>query len=40
LPEAERAQFERFFELVYECSINRVAAKSLIDRILERIAAP
>ena len=37
LPEAKRKTYEHFFELVYECSINRVAAKALIDRILLRI---
>jgi len=29
--------YEQFFELIYECSVNRVAAKSLIDRILLKI---
>ena len=37
LPEAKRKTYEHFFELVYECSTNRVAAKALIDRILLRI---
>lgn len=37
LPEAKRNTYEHFFELVYECSTNRVAAKALIDRILLRI---
>ncbi|XUY30428.1 ATP-binding protein (plasmid) [Agrobacterium sp. rho-8.1] len=37
LPEVERQRFENFFELVYECSTNRVAAKALIDRILLRL---
>ena len=37
LSETERRSYERFFELIYECSVNRVAAKSLIDRILMRI---
>ncbi|MER9602769.1 molecular chaperone Hsp90 [Mesorhizobium sp. M0243] len=37
LPDAQRQTYEHFFELVYECSINRVAAKALIDRILLRI---
>ena len=33
----KRESYENFFELVYECSSNRVAAKALIDRILVRI---
>ena len=37
LPEAERQRFESFFELIYECSTNRVAAKALIDRIMLRL---
>lgn len=38
LPNAQRKSYERFFEMVYECSVNRVAAKALIDRILMRLA--
>ena len=34
LPKAQRETYEHFFGLVYECSVNRVAAKALIDRIL------
>jgi hypothetical protein len=37
LPEAKRKIYEQFFELVYECSVNRVAAKALIDRMLMKI---
>lgn len=37
LPPKQRKSYENFFELVYECSVNRVAAKALIDRILLRI---
>lgn len=37
LPKQQRRIYEQFFELVYECSANRVAAKSLIDRILTKI---
>ena len=33
----KRETYERFFELIYECSTNRLAAKALIDRILMRI---
>jgi molecular chaperone HtpG len=36
LPEEQRQQYEHFFELIYQCSTNRVAAKALIDRILLR----
>ena len=38
LPDRERRTYERFFELIYACSTNRIAAKSLIDRILMRLA--
>ncbi len=34
LPAAQRKRYEHFFDLVYECSVNRSAAKALIDRIL------
>ena len=37
LPEAERSMYERMFELIYECAVNRSAAKALIDRILLKI---
>ena len=37
LPAREREAYEHFFELVYECSTNRVAAKALIDRILLKL---
>ncbi|MGX5851504.1 ATP-binding protein [Mesorhizobium sp. PL10] len=37
LPEEKRKTFEQFFELIYECSANRIAAKSLIDRILLKL---
>lgn len=37
LPEKQRRAYQNFFELIYECSTNRMAAKSLIDRILLRI---
>uniref|UniRef100_UPI000A1147F2 molecular chaperone Hsp90 n=1 Tax=Ensifer aridi TaxID=1708715 RepID=UPI000A1147F2 len=37
LPEGERQRFENFFELIYECSASRVAAKALIDKILLRL---
>ena len=34
---SKRRTYEHFFELIYECSTNRVAAKALIDRILMRL---
>ncbi len=37
LPDRKRRSYERFFELIYACSTNRVAAKALIDRILMRL---
>ena len=37
LSDEKRETYERFFELIYECSTNRLAAKALIDRILMRI---
>ena len=37
LPDRERRTYESFFELIYACSTNRIAAKSLIDRILMRL---
>jgi hypothetical protein len=33
----KRAMYEHLFELVYECSSNRTAAKALVDRILLKI---
>ncbi|MBY2941833.1 molecular chaperone Hsp90 [Rhizobium leguminosarum] len=37
LPDQERAQYETFFQLIYECSANRVVAKALVDKILARL---
>jgi len=37
LPKAQRTMYERFFELVYQCSSNRVAAAALVDRILLKV---
>jgi len=37
LPKAKRKMYEHLFSLIYECSANRVAAKSLVDRILEKV---
>lgn len=40
LPASERAGYERMFELIYECSVNRVAARKLIERITAKVASP
>jgi hypothetical protein len=32
----KRAMYGQMFDLIYDCSSNRVAAKALVDRILER----
>jgi molecular chaperone HtpG len=37
LPAAKRKMYEHLFALIYECSSNRVAAKSLVDRILLKV---
>ena len=37
LPKAKRKMYEHLFSLIYECSANRVAAKSLVDRILQKV---
>jgi molecular chaperone HtpG len=37
LPSKQRATYEHFFDLVYECSTNRSAAKALINKILLKI---
>lgn len=36
LPPARRAFYEEMFSLIYECSANRSAAKSLVDRIMAK----
>jgi hypothetical protein len=38
LPASERRASERIFSLVYECSPNRVVAKSLVDKILSKLS--
>ena len=38
LSEKKRAAYREVFGLIYECSQNGVAAKSLVDRILSRIS--
>ena len=37
LPEDRRKTYQYFFDLIYECSVNRSVAKALIDRILLRL---
>lgn len=36
---SERETYRQMFDLIYECSVNRVAAKSLVDKIITRLAA-
>ena len=38
LPLQKREVYEEVIGLIYECSANRTAAKSLVDRILARLA--
>jgi hypothetical protein len=38
LPEEQRKTYEHLFDLVYECSANKTAAKALVDRIMLRLA--
>ncbi|HEX9963819.1 MAG TPA: HSP90 family molecular chaperone-like protein [Allosphingosinicella sp.] len=35
----KREMYEHLFELIYECSANRVVAKKLVDRILSKITS-
>lgn len=37
IPEDERAAVQKMIKLIYDCSPNRLAAKSLVDRILARL---
>lgn len=39
VPEDKREVYRQVFNLIYECSSNRVAAKSLVDKIIQRLAA-
>jgi molecular chaperone HtpG len=39
LAPAKRKMYEHLFALVYECSANRVAAKSLVDRIIQKVTS-
>ena len=38
LPKHKRATYKEVIDLIYDCSANQVAAKSLIDRILDRLS--
>lgn len=38
LPARKRATYKEVFDLIYDCSANQVAAKSLIDRMLVRLS--
>ena len=38
LPACKRIIYKEVFDLIYECSNNQVAAKSLVDRILARLS--
>ena len=38
LPQRKRATYKEIFDLIYDCSVNQVAAKSLIDRMLARLS--
>lgn len=38
VPAGERETYRKVFNLIYECSANRVAAKSLVDKIIQRLA--
>jgi molecular chaperone HtpG len=39
LPPANRAMYEQMFELIYDCAANRKAAKALVERIIQKVAA-
>lgn len=38
LPDDRRELYKEIFDLIYDCSVNHVAAKSLIDRMLDRLS--
>ena len=38
ISDRKRATYKEVFDLIYDCSMNQVAAKSLIDRILSRLS--
>jgi hypothetical protein len=37
LPKSKQSIYLEIFDLIYDCSVNRVAAKSLVDKIVARI---
>lgn len=39
LPKSKQKVYRGVFDLIYQCSTNRVAAKALVDRMLEQIVA-
>lgn len=39
LPAAKRKMYEHLFALIYDCSANRIAAKSLVDRIIQKVTS-
>lgn len=38
LPKHKRGTYKEVIDLIYDCSVNQVAAKSLIDRMLDRLS--
>ncbi|NKB55030.1 MAG: hypothetical protein GKS00_01720 [Alphaproteobacteria bacterium] len=38
LPTRKRATYKEVFDLIYDCSVNQVAAKSLVDRMIDRLS--
>ncbi|MEL6503570.1 MAG: ATP-binding protein [Pseudomonadota bacterium] len=38
LPKSKRSTYKEVFDLIYDCSVNQIAAKSLVDRMLERLS--
>ena len=38
IPQRKRSVYKEIFDLIYDCSRNQVAAKSLVDRMLERLS--
>ena len=38
LPARKRVTYKEVIDLIYECSTNQVAAKSLVDRMLDRLS--
>lgn len=39
LPADKREAYKEIVDLIYECSVNRVAARALVDRMLEKLAS-